>query len=85
MSPKDALSIDPALLDDARQAAAAAGVDLGSFVSRAVQEKLWSMRPENYMRRRAERADMDAAKAILDRAGRGNPPMPGDEFETDDR
>jgi hypothetical protein len=32
------------------------------------------------LKRRAERGDVGKALAILDRAGMGNPPMPGDDL-----
>jgi len=36
---------------------------------------------ESYFRERAARAIPGEAKRILEKAGRGNPPMPGDEIE----
>ena len=36
---------------------------------------------EDFFRERAERANMRAAKKALKRAGRGNPPVSGDEIE----
>lgn len=46
----------------------------------AVAEKLSALRTEEYFRRRAEKGDVEKAKAILRNAGRGNPPMDGDEL-----
>ena len=36
------------------------------------------------LRERAARGDLTKALAILDKAGRGNPPMPGDELPGSD-
>jgi len=36
-------------------------------------------------RRRAEKGDVEKAKAILRKAGRSNPPMAGDELEVAER
>jgi len=33
------------------------------------------------IRKRASRADLSKALAILQKAGKGNPPMPGDEWQ----
>lgn len=34
-----------------------------------------------YFRERADRADVDRAREILERAGKGNPPVAGDELD----
>jgi len=38
-----------------------------------------ALRTEEYFRERSSRADIAKAKRILKRAGRGNPPVAGDE------
>ena len=38
-------------------------------------------RAETHFQERAARASTAQAKRILNKAGRGNPPMPGDEIE----
>lgn len=38
------------------------------------------LRTEEYFRERSSRADIGKAKRILRRAGRGRPPVPGDEL-----
>lgn len=43
-------------------------------------EKLSALRTEDYFRERAQRANIPAAKRILKKAGKGNPPVPGDEI-----
>jgi hypothetical protein len=47
----------------------------------AVAEKLSALRTDDYFHERAQRGDIGRAKRILRRAGRGNPPMPGDELD----
>jgi hypothetical protein len=46
-----------------------------------VAEKLSALRTEEYFRDRGKRGDVAKAKRILKRAGRGNPPVPGDELK----
>ena len=41
--------------------------------------KLTGLRTERYLREWAARADRARTLAILERAGRDNPPLPGDE------
>src|SRR5689334_6854091 len=75
-----ALRLQPALLAEARKLAEAEGVALNQLINVAVAEKLSALRTEEYFRARAARADLKEALAILDRAGAGNPPLPGDEM-----
>jgi len=44
----------------------------------AVAEKISALRTADYFRERSARADIDKAKRILKRAGRGKPSVPGD-------
>jgi hypothetical protein len=55
------------------------GVALNQLINVAVAEKLSALRTEEYFRARASRGDIEKAKRTLKRAGRGKPPMPGDE------
>ena len=73
-----ALRLQPSLLDEVRKLAAADAVPLNQFINVAVAEKLSALRTESYFRERAARGNVGAALKILDRAGVGNPPMPGD-------
>jgi hypothetical protein len=75
-----ALRLQPALLDEARKAASTEGVALNQFINVAVAEKLSAIRTAAFFEERLKRADIKEAKAILARAGVGNPPMPGDEL-----
>jgi len=77
-----ALRLQPSLLDEARKVAESEGVALNQFVNVAVAEKLSALRTETYFRERASRADLKKAIGILERAGKGNPPMIGDELES---
>ena len=74
-----ALRLQQSLLDEARRVAEAEGVALNQFINVAVAEKLSALRTESYFRERSERADVSAAKRILKRAGRDQPPQRGDE------
>jgi hypothetical protein len=53
---------------------------LNQFINVAVAEKLSAFRTEEYFRERAQRGNVRIAKQILKRAGRGNPPVAGDEL-----
>lgn len=73
-----ALRLQPSLMEEVRRLAAEEGVPVNQFINVAVAEKLSALRTETYLRERAERGDVDRALALLERAGKGNPPMPGD-------
>jgi len=75
-----ALRLQPSLLDEARKLAEAEGVALNQFINVAVAEKISALRTESYIAERAGRADIPRALKILDRAGLGRPPTPGDEL-----
>ncbi len=75
-----ALRLQPSLLEEARRVAESEGVALNQLINVAVAEKLSALRTEDYFRERAARANVKRAKTILARAGRGNPPIPGDEL-----
>ncbi|MDQ0470572.1 toxin-antitoxin system HicB family antitoxin [Labrys wisconsinensis] len=74
-----ALRLQPSLLDEARKVAEAEGVALNQLINVAVAEKLSALRTESYFQERAARADPSKALGILDRAGKGNPAVKGDE------
>jgi hypothetical protein len=75
-----ALRLQPSLMEEARRAAEAEGVALNQLINVAVAEKLSAMRTANFFAERAGKADIAAALEILQRAGVGNLPMPGDEL-----
>ena len=74
-----ALRVQSSLLDEARRVAEAEGVALNQFINVAVAEKLSALRTEEYFRERGNRGNVENAKRLLKRAGRGKPPVPGDE------
>jgi len=75
-----ALRLQPSLLDELRKAAEAEGVALNQLINVAVAEKVSALRTEDYFRERGRRADRAETLRILERAGKGNPPMKGDEL-----
>jgi len=75
-----ALRLQTSLLEEARRVSESEGVALNQLINVAVAEKLSAMRTEQYFRERAARADIAKAKQVLRRAGKGNPPIPGDEL-----
>ena len=74
------MRLQSSLLEEARRVSEAEGVALNQFINVAVAEKVSALRTEDYFRERAQRGDIAKAKRILKRAGRGNPPMSGDEL-----
>lgn len=75
-----ALRLQPSLLDEARKAAEAEGVALNQLINVAVAEKLSALRTEEFFLQRARRANRAETLRILDRAGKLNPPVKGDEL-----
>ncbi len=74
-----ALRLHTSLLDEARRVAKDEGVALNQLINVAVAEKLSALRTEDYFRDRAARASIKKAKDVLKRAGKGMPPVSGDE------
>ena len=75
-----ALRLQSSLLEEARKVSETEGVALNQFINVAVAEKLSVLRTEDYFRERAGRADLGKVKRILKRAGKGKPPVAGDEI-----
>jgi len=75
-----ALRLQSSLLEEARKVSETEGVALNQFINVAVAEKLSALRTEDYFRERAGRADLGKVKRILKRAGKGKPPVAGDEI-----
>jgi hypothetical protein len=80
-----ALRLQPSLLDELRKAAEAEGVALNQLINVAVAEKVSALRTEDYFRQRAGRSDRTETLRILEKAGKGNPPLEGDELPTNAR
>jgi hypothetical protein len=74
-----ALRLQTSLLEEARRVAESEGVALNQLINVAIAEKLSALRTEQYFRERAGRASLDKARRLLKRAGRENPPAPGDQ------
>jgi hypothetical protein len=74
------LRLQPSLLEEARKVAVSEGVALDQLINVAVAEKLSALRTEDYFRDRAQRSDPAAVGAVLERAGRGKPPIAGDKI-----
>ena len=77
-----ALRLQPSLREELRKAAEMQGVALNELINVAVAEKVSALRTEEYFQQRARRADRAATLRILKRAGKGNPPQPGDEISS---
>lgn len=75
-----ALRLQPSLLEELRKAAELEGVALNQLINVAVAEKVSALRTEEYFRERGRRGNRPKTLRILDRAGKGNPPMEGDEL-----
>jgi hypothetical protein len=76
-----ALRVQTSLLDEARRVAEAEGVALNQLINVALAEKLSALRTVAYFQERASRADLRKARRIVKKAGRNNPPVPGDELD----
>ena len=74
-----ALRLQESILEEARRVSETEGVALNQFINVAVAEKLSALRTERYFREHGQRGDVARAKRLLKRAGRGNPPVAGDE------
>jgi hypothetical protein len=75
-----ALRLQASLLEEAKSVAASEGVALNQLINVAVAEKISALRTAEYFRERSARADIDKAKRILKRTGRGRPPVAGEAF-----
>ncbi len=79
-----ALRLQPSLLEEARKAAESEGVALNQLINVAVAEKISALRTEEYFNERARHANRNETLRILARAGKGVPPLPGDELPEDE-
>ncbi len=62
------------------EASQADGTSINQFAVMAIAEKLSAMKAESYIQERANRADIDVARAILGRKG-GQPPEAEDRVD----
>ena len=75
-----ALRLQPALMQEVKKVAKAEGVAVNQLINVAVAEKVSALRTEEYFAERSARGDINKALQVLKRAGRGNPPIAGDEL-----
>jgi hypothetical protein len=76
-----ALRLQTWLKAEAERAAKREGTTLNQFINVAVAEKVAALRTMDYLRKRAARANLADAMAILEQAGTDEPPQEGDELE----
>jgi hypothetical protein len=74
------LHLQPSLLEELKKAAKLEGVALTQLINVAVAEKVSALRTEEYFRKRGRRDDRAETLRILERAGKGNAPLEGDEL-----
>ena len=67
-------------MEEARKVAESEGVALNQLINVALAEKLSALRTAEYFQERIRRADRAETLRILDRSGKGSPPMKGDEL-----
>ena len=75
-----ALRLQPSLLEELRKTSKLEGVALNQLINVAVAEKISALRTEEYFRERGSRANRAETLRILERAGKGNLPVEGDEL-----
>jgi hypothetical protein len=75
-----ALRLQPSLMEEAKKVAKAEGVAVNQLINVAVAEKVSALRTEEYFAERAAKGDIKKALRVLRRAGKANPPVPGDEL-----
>lgn len=75
-----ALRLQPSLMEEAKRVAKTEGVAVNQLINVAVAEKVSALRTEAYFAERAARGDIKRAFQALKRAGKGNPPVAGDEL-----
>jgi hypothetical protein len=68
------------LLEELRKAAASEGVAVNQLINVAVAEKISALSTQRYFQERGLRANRAETLRILERAGKGTPPIEGDEL-----
>jgi hypothetical protein len=77
-----AFTLQPLLVEEAKKTAKAEGVAVNRLINLAVAEKISTLRTAEYFAERATRGDFEKARQVLNSAGKGNLPLPGDELTT---
>jgi len=62
-----------------KEIAAAEGISINQFISSAVSEKISAIATESYLKKRAEKADKEDFKMLLDKVS-DRSPLDGDEL-----
>ena len=75
------LRLPKSLKDEVTKVAKRDGTSVNQFIAMAVAEKVAAMETEQFFIDRAQKADLDAFRAILFRAN-GREPQPNDRIET---
>lgn len=75
-----ALRLQPSLYEAARELAKSEGVALNQLINVAVAQMIAANSAAKYFELRGRGANVGRALEILGKAGRGNPPLPGDEL-----
>ncbi len=79
------LQLPNELKERAAAQAEAAGISLNEYIATALAARVGAQaEAERYFAARAARATPGRAREILGRAGRDNPPLPGDELDVED-
>jgi hypothetical protein len=74
-----ALRLQPSLMEEAKKVAKAEGVAVNQLINVAIAEKVSAMRTAEYFAERAAKGDIKKGLQVLKRAGKGHPPVAGDE------
>lgn len=74
-----ALRMPASLKAEAERIAAADGTTLNQLINMAVAEKISALNTAAYINERGTRADVARALDLLEKAGRDEPPVAGDE------
>jgi hypothetical protein len=75
-----ALRLQPSLMEETKKVAKAEGVAVNQLINVAVAEKVSALRTQEYFAERAAKGSVKKALQVLERAGKGNTPVPGDEL-----
>lgn len=78
-----ALRLQPSLLEELRKVAESEGVALNQLINVAVAEKVSALRTEEYFQQRAHRANRAETLRILEKAGKGQETVRGDELPSE--
>ena len=74
------LKLQRSLLVEATNVAKAEGIAVNRLINVAVAEKVSALRTEEYFAERTARGDLKKALQVLKRAGKSDPPLPGDDL-----